>query len=81
LALCGEAPVVPMASSGLERWRPHKMRLRRPAVVVIGEPLDLSRWQGRDDRRAAIEASTALLEAIRLLQIEGDHLLEGSRSE
>ena len=79
LALCGEAPVVPVASSGLERWRPKKMRLRRPAVVVVGEPLDLSRWQGRDDRRAAIEASTALLKAIRSLQNEGEQLLtEGS---
>ncbi len=81
LALCGEAPIVPMASSGLERWRPHKLRLRRPAVVVVGEPLDLSRWQGRDDRRAAIEASTALLEAIRSLQIEGDRLLDGGGDE
>jgi 1-acyl-sn-glycerol-3-phosphate acyltransferase len=81
LALCGEAPVVPMASSGLERWRPHKVRLRRPAVVVIGEPLDLSKWRGRDDRRAAIEASTALLEAIRSLQIEGDSLLQQGRDE
>jgi len=77
LALCGEAPVIPMASSGLERGR-KKWTLRRPAIVVVGEPLDLSRWHGRDDRRATIEASTALLEAVRLLQVEGDRLLAES---
>jgi hypothetical protein len=70
--------VIPVASSGLERGRP-KWMLRRPAAVVIGEPLDLSRWHGRDDRRAAIEASTALLEAIRSLQIEGDRILADGR--
>jgi 1-acyl-sn-glycerol-3-phosphate acyltransferase len=78
LALGGGAQVIPVASSGLERGRP-KWMLRRPAAVVIGEPLDLSRWHGRDDRRAAIEASTALLEAIRSLQIEGDRILADGR--
>ena len=78
LALCGEAPVIPVASSGLERWRP-KWMLRRPAVVVVGEPLDLSRWHGREDRRATLEASTALLEAVRSLHIEGNQLLADGR--
>ncbi|HYN51134.1 MAG TPA: lysophospholipid acyltransferase family protein, partial [Thermoleophilaceae bacterium] len=78
LALCGEAPVIPMASSGLERGR-MKWTLRRPAVVVVGEPLDLSRWHGREDRRATLEASTALLEAVRSLLVEGEQVLARGR--
>ena len=80
MALCGEAPVIPVASSGLERWR-RKWKLRRRAVVVIGEPLDLSRWHGRDDRRAAIEASTALLEAVRSLLLESQQVLAAPPDE
>ena len=79
LALCSQSPVIPVASSGLERRRP-KWMLRRPAVVVIGEPIDFSRWGGRDDRRAAIEASTALLEAVRALHSEGEQLLADRRN-
>ena len=75
LALRTGAPVVPVASSGLERWRP-KVRLRRPAAVVIGEPVDLSQWAGREDRRAAVEVSAALLEAVRSLLVEAEGALE-----
>ena len=66
LALSAGAPVIPMASLGLERGLP-KWRLRRPAVVVIGEPVDLASWRGRVDRRAQLEASAALLDAVRAL--------------
>jgi 1-acyl-sn-glycerol-3-phosphate acyltransferase len=75
LALRAGAPVVPVASSGLERWRP-KYRLRRPAAVVIGEPVNLSKWAGREDRSAAIEVSAALLEAVRSLLAEAERTLE-----
>jgi 1-acyl-sn-glycerol-3-phosphate acyltransferase len=66
LALTIDAPVIPLASAGLERgarwWRP-----RRPAVVVFGDAVDLSPWRGRVDRRAQLEASAALLDAVRAL--------------
>jgi 1-acyl-sn-glycerol-3-phosphate acyltransferase len=66
LALTIDAPVIPLASAGLERgarW----WRARRPAVVVFGDPVDLSPWRGRVDRRAQLEASAALLDAVRAL--------------
>jgi 1-acyl-sn-glycerol-3-phosphate acyltransferase len=66
LALTIDAPVIPLASAGLERGRRWWM-LRRPAVVVFGDPLDLTRWRGRVDRRAQLEASAALLDAVRAL--------------
>jgi 1-acyl-sn-glycerol-3-phosphate acyltransferase len=75
LALSASAPVIPMASLGLERGLP-KWRLRRPAVVVIGEPVDLASWRGRVDRRAQLEASAALLDAVRALLPEAmEHLV------
>jgi 1-acyl-sn-glycerol-3-phosphate acyltransferase len=66
LALTTDAPVIPLASAGLERgtrW----WRARRPAAVVFGDPVDLAPWRGRVDRRAQIEASAALLDAVRAL--------------
>ena len=66
LALTIDAPVIPLASAGLERGR-RWWRLRRPAVVVVGDPVDLTRWRGSVDRRAQLEASAALLDAVRAL--------------
>ena len=66
LALTIDAPVIPLASAGLERGR-RWWRLRRPAVVVVGDPVDLTRWRGSVDRPAQLEASSALLDAVRAL--------------
>lgn len=66
LALTIDAPVIPLASAGLERgagW----WRVRRRAAVVFGDPVDLARWRGRVDRRARLEASAALMDAVQAL--------------
>lgn len=66
LALTIDAPVIPLASAGLERgtgW----WRARRRAAVVFGDPVDLAQWRGRVDRRARLEASAALMDAVRAL--------------
>jgi 1-acyl-sn-glycerol-3-phosphate acyltransferase len=76
LALTIDAPVIPLASAGLERgarW----WRARRPAVVVFGDAVDLSPWRGRVDRRAQLEASAALLDAVRALLPAAEEALSG----
>ena len=78
LALTVDAPVIPLASAGLGRglrwWRP-----RRPAVVVFGDPVDLAPWRGRVDRRAQLEASAALLNAVRALLPVAEERLSRNR--
>jgi 1-acyl-sn-glycerol-3-phosphate acyltransferase len=74
VALSTDAPVLPVASAGLERGRP-RWRLRRPAVVMFGKPIDLSDWKGRADRRAQLEVSEAMLEAVRVLLPEAERHL------
>jgi 1-acyl-sn-glycerol-3-phosphate acyltransferase len=62
LALDAGVPVVPVTSWGL---RGDRCRLfRAPAGVVVGPPVDLSRWAGLRGRRAAREAASAILGAI-----------------
>jgi 1-acyl-sn-glycerol-3-phosphate acyltransferase len=69
VALRARVPVLPIASQGVERRRRRRMpRLRRRVTVVIGPPVDLSSWQGRLDRQAQLEASTAMLASVQALR-------------
>jgi 1-acyl-sn-glycerol-3-phosphate acyltransferase len=69
VALRASVPVLPIASQGVERSRRRRLpRLRRRVTVVIGPPVDLSSWQGRLDRQAQLEASTALLASVQALR-------------
>ena len=63
LALDGNVPVIPVSSWGLSPN--HGRRVRAPAGVVVGGPVDLSRWVGVKGRTGAREASVAILDAIR----------------
>ena len=78
LALMTGAPVYPCASWGPEKVLPpysKKIRLfpRTRVSIMMGEPVDLSRWQGRADDPEAIEEAadhimdriTTLLETLR----------------
>jgi len=78
LALMTGAPVYPCASWGPEKVLPpysKKIRLfpRTRVSIMMGEPVDLSRWQGRADDPVAIEEAadhimdriTTLLETLR----------------
>ncbi len=72
LALEHDVPLVPMASWGVQRILPRYGRLspfpRKDVVIAIGEPVDLSRWRGRElDREALAEASEAVMAAITAL--------------
>lgn len=77
LALRSPGPVVPVATVGLE---PGRQLLRRRAVVLIGEPVDLSEWKGRRDRDAQQEASGHLLGRIKALRATADGILTGRLS-
>lgn len=63
LALDAGVPVVPVTSWGLAGPRPRK--LRSPAGVVFGPPVDMSPWSGRRGRDNSRQAADAILEAIR----------------
>lgn len=67
-------PVVPMASWGLDHRGGGRLPrlLRRKAAVAFGHPVDLSPWKGRRDRTAQLEASAAMLDAIRALAPEAE---------
>lgn len=62
-------PVVPMASWGLDHRGQGRVPrlLRRRATVTFGPPVDLSAWGERDDREAQLQASAAVLAAVRSL--------------
>ena len=69
LALRAGVAVLPVASRGAERcFGGRPSWLRRRVTLVIGEPVDLRPWRGRLDRQAQLEASAALLAAIRSLR-------------
>lgn len=73
-AAAAGVPVIPMASSGLDRrgtGRVPRLR-RRTAAVTLGPPVDLSPWEGRRDRAAQLEASAAMLDAVRALVPEAE---------
>jgi 1-acyl-sn-glycerol-3-phosphate acyltransferase len=70
IALETGVPLIPAAHWGAEKILPRwerRIRLfpRKTVRVVIGEPLDLSRWKGRQgDATALAEATLALMQAI-----------------
>ncbi len=68
LALEHGIPLIPMAHWGVQRILPRyggRLSLRRHDVeMLVGPPLDLSRWAGRTDAAALSEATTALMNEI-----------------
>lgn len=64
LALTTRAPVIPIATTGLERGAGPRWRRRR-AVAVIGRPLDLSPVEGLTGRARYAAAGELMLAAIR----------------
>lgn len=63
LALAGGIPVIPMAQWGAQEVLPRygKLKLwplRRRVTVVIGDPVDLSAYEGREGQPAALVAAT-----------------------
>lgn len=70
LALEHGIPVIPAASWGAQRVLPRwskKISLfpRKDVEVIIGEPLDLSRWAGEHESQTALAAATdAMMQAI-----------------
>lgn len=67
-------PVVPMASWGLDHRGGGRIPrlLRRRVTVVFGPPVDLTAWDGRDDHEAQLQASAAVLAAVRELVSEAE---------
>ena len=80
LALQTGVPIYPCASWGPQRVIPpygKKIKLfpRTKVSVVMGDPVDLSKWRGKSDDLASLEAATeAIMDSI-------TKLLEGLRNE
>jgi 1-acyl-sn-glycerol-3-phosphate acyltransferase len=70
LALRSAAPVIPVATSGLERRRGRLPPLRRRVVVAWGRPLDLDAFRRAPDRDAQRAAAEDMLAAVRSLACE-----------
>jgi 1-acyl-sn-glycerol-3-phosphate acyltransferase len=70
LALHYGVPVIPMATWGAQRVLPRWSRKisvfpRKPIEVIIGDPVDLSRWAGKyTDQEALAAATQAIMQAI-----------------
>jgi len=70
LALRTGVPVIPAATWGAQRVLPRWSRRislfpRKDIEVLVGDPVDLSRWAGRqDDPKALAEATEAIMRAI-----------------
>jgi 1-acyl-sn-glycerol-3-phosphate acyltransferase len=63
LALADDIPVIPMAQWGCQAVLPRygKLKLwplRRPVRVIIGKPVDLSRFRGTESQPASLVAAT-----------------------
>jgi 1-acyl-sn-glycerol-3-phosphate acyltransferase len=73
LALQYGVPVIPMATWGAQRVLPRWSRRlsvfpRKSIQVIIGDPVDLSKWAGRQaDAVALSEATLAIMQAITAL--------------
>jgi 1-acyl-sn-glycerol-3-phosphate acyltransferase len=73
LALQTGVPVVPMASWGAQRVLPRWSKRislfpRKQIEVVVGEPVDLRRWKGRqNDPQALAEATLEIMQAVTAL--------------
>jgi 1-acyl-sn-glycerol-3-phosphate acyltransferase len=62
-------PLIPMAHWGAQQILPRlggglRFFPRSDVEMLVGPPLDLSRWAGRTDGRALAEATTALMNEI-----------------
>jgi 1-acyl-sn-glycerol-3-phosphate acyltransferase len=87
LALHYGIPVIPAASWGAQRVLPRWSKRiswfpRKDIEVVIGEPLDLSRWRGQHESQKALAAATdAMMDAITALveQLRGERAPAGPR--
>ena len=85
LALEHGIPVIPAASWGAQRVLPRWSKRislfpRKTVEVIIGEPLDLSRWVGKHDSQKALAAATEeMMTAITALveQLRGETAPEG----
>jgi 1-acyl-sn-glycerol-3-phosphate acyltransferase len=69
LALEHDIPLIPMAHFGVQQIMPRyggRLRFfpRKNVEMLVGPPLDLTRWAGRSDAKALSEATTALMDAI-----------------
>ena len=79
LALATGVPLIPAAQWGTERLLPPYAKFLRPIprktiVVRFGEPLDLSRFAGRDlDGKTLMEATELLMDAITTLVADLRH--------
>jgi len=72
LALEHGIPLVPVAHWGVQRILPRyggrlSLFRRQDVEIVVGAPLDLSRWTGRRDTEALTEATAALMDEIAAL--------------
>jgi len=73
IALESGVPILPVAHWGAQQILPPYGRLRpfprRTFTLLVGEPLDLTPWQGRaGDSRALAEVTDAIMDAITALQ-------------
>lgn len=64
LALRADAPVVPVAMHGVQRWHGRIPRLRQHVEVVVGPPIDVTPWRGREDRSTQLAVADHLLRHI-----------------
>ena len=69
LALQHDIPLIPVAHWGVQKILPRyggRLRFfpRSDVDMLVGPPLDLSRWAGRTDTAAHVEATTALMNEI-----------------
>lgn len=78
LAVTCHVPVVPVALWGMQRsGAGDRFRLRRPASVVFGPPLDPSRWAHARDRSDHQAVSDDILAVIRELMPVAQELVRG----
>lgn len=87
LALHYGIPVIPAASWGAQKVLPRWSKKiswfpRKDVEVIIGEPLDLSKWQGQHESQKALAAATdVMMDAITALveELRGEKAPAGKR--
>lgn len=72
LALKHDIPLIPMAQWGVQKIMPTfggglSLVPRKKVEMLVGTPLDLSKWSGRTDNEAYQQATLALMNAIAAL--------------
>ena len=68
-----EIPVIPIGQWGAKPgWR--NVIRRRRVDILVGGPVDLSAWAGRNDHQASVEATAAIMTAVTALveQVRGE---------